>query len=694
MRERSVFHIESGRRTAAILLAGLMIFGAAASAQQPASQTNAPPAPVSTGATPDRIVAEWMLRRGGSVVLEGQRKPITDLADLPTTDFRLHTLNFTGITIYAASLQDELRRLPAIPHLKELYINGRLWYDQPAPRVAATIALFNGAKELQKLVFSKPVQTYIPFNDPALKTLAPLKNLKEIRVHQTRSSGMSLVNFPLTHLDLNYVVTFNDSGMDGLKGKTTLEKLYLRGTSITDAGIQQLADLTNLTELDLSDVAMTDQGLSYLAGLTKLRRLNLQSADVTDAGIEVLRNMPDLEELSLYRTKVTNAGLAKLTGLRNLRSLDLRYSRVTGAGVRDLAASLPKTEIFMLESSNREVRRMKDAAAVANDGEPAIAEWLKSIGGKVQMTDGHVTAVSLNATSIIDRELAILTGLPQLKELSLQHTEVSTIGLAHLKSVRSLERLDLGHTLLGDNALPIVAALPNLRALHMPSTLVEGKDLGALAALTNLRELDLDSVPLADQAVPELAKLTGLEALIVRHTDITDPGMVHIAALRNLKRLDLTSLDITEKGLESLASLTNLEDLDLSFTRFAEPGLEVITRLTSLKNLGLEQTSITDAGMAWVGQLTRLEGLNLNYTPVTDAGFAKLSANTSFSALKLDRTDLSDKSLSWLTNQKNLKYLDLYHTLISEQGFQSLKKALPGTDINWSLDSGRTRRRT
>src|SRR5688500_5238054 len=58
----------------------------------------------------DRMVAEWMVRMGGSVVLENQRKPISDLADLPTTDFRIHALNFTGITLYGASLQDELRR--------------------------------------------------------------------------------------------------------------------------------------------------------------------------------------------------------------------------------------------------------------------------------------------------------------------------------------------------------------------------------------------------------------------------------------------------------------------------------------------------------------------------------------------------------------------------------------------------------
>jgi len=78
--------------------------------------------------SPDRMVAEWMLRMGGSVILEGQRRPFTDLADLPTSDFRVRTLNFTGITQWGSALEDELRRLPALPHLKELYVNGRLWY--------------------------------------------------------------------------------------------------------------------------------------------------------------------------------------------------------------------------------------------------------------------------------------------------------------------------------------------------------------------------------------------------------------------------------------------------------------------------------------------------------------------------------------------------------------------------------------
>jgi len=704
MTVRSWFPRNTGARVAAVMTGVWLAMPAGALVAQDASdkpgdaivdKVEGPTRPATIeGPAADRMVAEWMLRMGGSIVLEGQRKPITDLADLPTTDFQIHTLNFTGITMYAASLQDELRKLPPLPHLKELYINGRLWYDQPAPRVAATIALFSQATELEKFVMSKPVQTYIPFNDPALKGLTTASNLKEIRIHQTRSSGMSLGAFPLTHLDLNYAVTFNDTGMASLKGKKTLQRLYLRGTSITDAGIQNLSDLTNLVELDLSDVSMTDQGLSYLSGLTKLRRLNLQSADVTDAGIDVLKNMPDLEELSLYRTKVTNAGLAKLAALKNLRTVDLRYSRVSSAGVRELASKLPRTELLILESSNPEPKRAVSASVVASKGDAAINEWLHAIGGKVQMADGKITAVSLNGTSVTDKELVVLTKLPQLKELSLQSTEISTIGLEQLGTVRSLERLDLGHTLLGDNAMPMLASLTNLRVLRLPSTLVEGAGLSSLKALPNLREIDLGNAPISDEGMAQLAQVTGLESIVLRHTDLTDAGMVHFASLKNLKRLDLTSVDITEKGLAGLTTLTGLEDLDLSFTRFAEPGLELITKLSGLKRLGLEQTSITDKGMAWVAQLPKLEALNLNYTPVTDAGFDLLSKNHEFVELKLDRTDLTDKSVAWLTSQTKLKYLDLYHTLVTEQAHAAIRKALPNATINWSLDAARSRRRT
>src|ERR1700761_6834308 len=158
-----------------------------------------------------------MIRMGGSVVLEGQHHPISDLADLPTSDFQVHTLNFTGITQWAFALEDELQRLPPLKHVKEVYINGRLWDDQPVSLGRATMGLFARSPELATLVLSRPVQTYIPFDDTVVKALQPLAMLKDLRVRQTRVAGAALATFSLKNLDLNYDRTFNDAGMAGLK---------------------------------------------------------------------------------------------------------------------------------------------------------------------------------------------------------------------------------------------------------------------------------------------------------------------------------------------------------------------------------------------------------------------------------------------------------------------------------------------
>ena len=252
----------------------------------------------------------------------------------------MHTLDLVGVSMGAWGLKDELSRLPPIPHLKELYINGRLWYNQPVSLVADTIGLFASATGLEKLVLSKPVQTYIPLEDPVLERLAPLSGISEMRLHQTRLPGNTLAPFTkLKYLDLSHNRFFDDRGLVHVARMTGLRKLYLTGTSITDEGLRHLSGLMDLTELALDGTGISDAGLAHLAGLTNLRRLNLQGSTVTDSGLAHLACMARLEELTLYRTKVSNAGLARLAEMTELRALDVRYSRVTAAGVKELCTS-------------------------------------------------------------------------------------------------------------------------------------------------------------------------------------------------------------------------------------------------------------------------------------------------------------------------------------------------------------------
>src|SRR5438105_9772018 len=122
-------------------------------------------------------------------MLEGQHVPIHDLDDLPDADFQIHMLDLVGVSMGAWGLKDEVSRLPALPHLKELYLNGRLWYNQPVSVVAEALSLFAASTELEKLVFSKPVQTYIPLEDAALDALRTLTGVRELRLHQTKIPG-------------------------------------------------------------------------------------------------------------------------------------------------------------------------------------------------------------------------------------------------------------------------------------------------------------------------------------------------------------------------------------------------------------------------------------------------------------------------------------------------------------------------
>ena len=214
----------------------------------------------------------------------------------------------------------------------------------------------------------------------------------------------------------------------------------------------------------------------------------------------------------------------------------MRYSRATGSGVRELTTTLPKLEVLLQDTSAAPPRRTKDAATVAAQGEAAIGDWLRSIGGNVQMADGHVASVSLETTTITDAELAILTKLPRLGDLNLQHTEVSSVGLAHLSSIKSLQKLDLGDTLLGDDALSSLAALGHLRSLQLAGTLVDGPGLASLAGLTSLRELNLDNAPLGNAGLEHIAKIYGLEVLSLRYTNVTDEGMARVGQLKNLLR--------------------------------------------------------------------------------------------------------------------------------------------------------------
>ena len=107
-----------------------------------------------------------------------------------------------------------------------------------------------------------------------------------------------------------------DEGVKRLAPLTQLKHLRLNNTTIKDPKCFEA--LVNLESLDLGDAYVLDYSLAPLANMKKLKRLNLLGTLVTDDGLKYLRDLTDMEDLDLYGVKITDAGvehLRKMTGL-------------------------------------------------------------------------------------------------------------------------------------------------------------------------------------------------------------------------------------------------------------------------------------------------------------------------------------------------------------------------------------------
>src|SRR5262245_52905148 len=158
-------------------------------------------AAVSASQSADRPVAEWVLRLGGSVVLEGGHDPIWDVAALPAGEFRLRAVNLVGVVTEPR----ELARLGELPHLKELYLSGRFWHNVPARQCAESLRPLQALTNLEKLFISLPVQTDIPIEDDGISYLAGMQNLRELGLDRLKVTGKTLGPLKqLRFLDLSY----------------------------------------------------------------------------------------------------------------------------------------------------------------------------------------------------------------------------------------------------------------------------------------------------------------------------------------------------------------------------------------------------------------------------------------------------------------------------------------------------------
>ena len=338
----------------------------------------------------ERQVALWILRRGGQVMVDGVENPIGDPFDLPDRDFRIVMVDLHGSVIEPKQLQ----AINKLEHVRELYVPGRVWSpvsDVKAPFSDESFQYYQGMKQLETFSAGLTTLAWLDIGDEGVKRLAPLTQLKHLRLNNTTIKDPkdfeALVNLESLDLGDAYVL---DHSLAPVANMKNLKRLNLLGTLVTDDGLKHLRDLTQMEDLDLYGVKITDAGVEHLRKMTGLRRLNMLGGQVTDASAEILSQFKELRDLNLYRSKITDAGLAKLQALKKLEMLDLRYSGVTSAGVQAFRAAVPNCKITFV-ASVPPVSISKNLAPPAGANEQGMADWLQTLGGQVRMAEGKIT---------------------------------------------------------------------------------------------------------------------------------------------------------------------------------------------------------------------------------------------------------------------------------------------------------------
>ena len=144
-----------------------------------------------------------------------------------------------------------------------------------------------------------------------------------------------------------------------------------------------------------------------------------------------------------------------------------------------------------------------------------------------------IREVSLNSNrDLEDADLQALSDLPSLRELQLDHTNITDRATVYLAGCPRLRVLGFRQVQITDASLPNIAKLTQLRELDLWGTRVTSSGLSALTPLRHLDELWLHDTSVSDDVVPILSGFRSLHTVGLGNTKVTASGKQELRRLR------------------------------------------------------------------------------------------------------------------------------------------------------------------
>lgn len=478
-----------------------------------------------------------------------------------------------------------------------------------------------------------------------------LTERKEERRGLKRVEELPQGPFSLRGIDLSGLSAVGDDLLVPLEGLPALESLFLAQTGVSDAGLARLAACKQLTELSLSHTAVTSAGLSHLTALPRLSRLYLAGTALGPGGLRPLGDLPGLTHLSLAEMPLSDDDLAPLTRLERLEWLDLSRTRLTDGAKVHLARLPALRELHLVGTQLTDAGREELSAALRPgcrvlgdppDPQRQAARWLVQRKAAVALEQGPLAQLGdlpRGACRVLAVDLAGVAALPR--------GELKT----HLANCTDLVSLDLSGTNLAEADLALLAGMPRLRELRLRELPVGDGVLTHLTGHAALETLDLSGTRVTGAGLKHLAAARGLKQLLLANTPLRDGFLASLEQFPTLETLDLSAANATAAGLSALRGLTELKVLRLRRGQLGDAAMDTIRGLASLEELDLEGTGLSDAGLEALLDLKSLRRLNLAGNRLTDSAVAALARMKSLQQLNLARTQVSAEAIQRLRQE-------------------------------------------
>lgn len=243
----------------------------------------------------------------------------------------------------------------------------------------------------------------------------------------------------------------------------------------------------------------------------------------------------------------------------------------------------------------------------------------RRISSKLSDTMKEDEVVLKTAEDLLDKELgnpeiddkAIIEGsykTPDNFSISLEGSKVTDYGVKHIKP-QGLHKIDLSNTNITDQSLKVLSQFPQLREITVNYTEITDLGIDYLRDLHGLMRLYVEGTGITDNALASISNFESLKHLDIAYCqNITKSGFVSLTKLEKLERLKISCTAVTPRDV---AGFRSLERLTSEFCEFSDADIEAVCNIDKLRTFTVTSSSFPPGGFLKLAQVKDLVMLNI-----------------------------------------------------------------------------------